>query len=201
MLLWGDRRAKRLTVFGLLGAALALPLLGAGDTGIASSSGPFPGFTGAPGEETCRHCHDTFPINPGGGELRIEGFPETYVPNETYPVTITLESPSGVKWGFQATVLGENRKRAGKVIVTDKDTTKVVAGIFEPNRRYLEQKRAGTFEGQRGAASWEFAWRAPKRAKGVITIHVSGNVANGNGEPTGDFIYYAEKTSLPATER
>ena len=169
----GELRAKRLTGFGLLAAALALPLLGAGEAGNASSSGPFPGFTGAPGEETCRHCHDTFPINPGGGELRIEGFPETYVPGETYRVTISLESPSGLRWGFQATVLGENRKRAGKVIATDKSKTKVVAGIFEPNRRYIEQKRAGTFEGQRGGASWELAWRAPKRSKGAITIYVS----------------------------
>lgn len=190
--------AKRAVMLAVLAGALVLPMLGSKEVGTASSNGPFPGFTGAPGEETCRHCHDTFPLNVGGGELRIEGFPEVYVPGESYPVTVRLESQSGLSWGFQATVLAANRKRAGKFIVADKKILKVKKGVFEPNRRYIEQKRPGTYVGQRGGASWEFTWKAPKRDKGPVTIYVSGNVANGNGEPTGDFIYYAEKTAQPA---
>jgi hypothetical protein len=180
-------------------AALLIPALGMRETGIAASGGAFPGFTGAPGEETCRHCHDTFPLNVGDQALRVEGFPETYSPGAIYPVTVSLTSPSGVRWGFQATSVAANsRKGAGRFRATDKAHTKVVEGYFEPSRRYVEQKRAGTYPGQRDGASWSFEWKAPKRDKGPITLYVAGNVSNDNGDRTGDFIYYTEVTSQPA---
>lgn len=164
---------------------------------MAASTGPFGGFTGAPGEDTCRHCHDSFPLNVAGGVLSITGFPESYVPGVTYAVTVTLASDSGVSWGFEATVLSQKKKRAGKLTSAD-STTKVVPGVFLTTREYVVQKKAGTFAGQRGSASWTFNWKAPKKDKGPLTIYVSGNVANDNGQKTGDFIYASQATSLPA---
>jgi len=176
-----------------LAAALAVPLVGS-----AFSDGAYGGFSGAPGEETCRHCHKSFPLNSGGGSLTIDGFPDVYATGETYHVTVTLASPTAVEWGFQATVLSGANAPVGKLLVTDREHTKIVPGIFKLERRYVEQKHAGHFEGQRDAASWTFDWRAPKKDKGAITIYASGNAGNGNDKPTGDFIYFVQRTSLPA---
>ena len=182
----------------LAAAAAIATLLATGS--IASSSGAYGGFTGAPGEDTCRHCHDTFPLNSGAGRLFVDGFPETYEPGVRYPVTVTLESDVGLRWGFQATVLSAREKPAGKLILTDREHTKLVAGIFFENRRYVEQRQAGSFEQQRGGASWTFDWQAPKRAKGPVTLYVASNVANGNGDKAGDFIFHLERTSQAPAE-
>lgn len=182
----------RLVRIVLLGAALGAPWAGYG-----FSSGAYGGFTGAPGEDTCRHCHDSFPLNVAGGLLTLEGFPEAYVPGETYHVRVSLASESGLRWGFQATVLTDTKKRVGKLVLTDRDHTKLTTGIFLTDRVYVEQKSAGSYGGQRDGATWEFDWRAPKKDKGPVTIYVCGNVGNDNGKNTGDFIYYVQQTAQP----
>jgi hypothetical protein len=165
----------------------------------AASHGPFPGFTGAPGEDTCRHCHATYALNPTGGALSITGFPETYLPGSTYPVTVTLANDTAARWGFQATVLTERNKRAGKLFASDRARTKVVPGYFITDRVYIEQKAAGSYRGVRGGVSWTFNWQAPKSARGALTIYVSGNAANDNGKSEGDFIYAARASSIPSS--
>jgi hypothetical protein len=184
--------AKRVVRAVLLAGALAAPWAGYG-----FSSGPYGGFTGAPGEETCRHCHDSFPLNVPGGLLTIEGFPEIYTPGETYHVTVRLTSQSGLRWGFEATVLSAKKRPVGKLLVTDRDHTKLTTGIVLTDRVYVEQKEAGSYGGQREGASWTFDWRAPKKDKGPITIYAAGNAANDNEQKTGDFIYSAEATAQP----
>lgn len=194
----GIRRLPKLAALVLIGLAIAVGTAVAPDAGMAASKGPFGGFTGAPGEDTCRHCHDSFPLNVPGGLLTVTGFPEVYVPGETYAVTVTLASDSGEVWGFEATVLSDRRKRAGRLIAVDRDTTKVVPGVFLTTREYIVQKKAGSYDGQRGSATWTFNWKAPKKDKGPLTMYVAGNVGNDNEMKTGDFIYAVQVTSQPA---
>src|SRR5687767_1973734 len=54
----------------------------------AFSAGPPPGYTGAPGEEpeACAECH--VPPDAGTGQISITA-PQTYVPGQTYPITVT----------------------------------------------------------------------------------------------------------------
>lgn len=189
---------RKLVALAVMAIAAVAAAALAPDAGMASSSGPFGGFTGAPGEETCRHCHKSFPLNVPGGLLTITGFPETYVPGVTYAVTVTLVSDSGLVWGFEATVLSDKRKRAGKLSVSDPSTTKVVPGVFLTTREYVVQKKAGSYDEQRGSVSWTFNWKAPKKNKGPLTIYVAGNVGNDNEKNTGDFIYASQVTSQPA---
>lgn len=191
-------RRRKLSAVALFAIAGLVAVLVAPDRGEASASGPFGGFTGAPGEETCRHCHDSFPLNVPGGLLTVSGFPETYVPGVTYAVTVTLTSDSGLAWGFEATVLSSKKRRAGKLIASDPALTKVVPGVFLTSRQYIVQKSAGSYAGQRGSATWTFNWKAPKKYKGPLTLYVAGNVANGNGQNNGDFIYANQVTSQPA---
>ena len=64
---------KRLKVLFLLAFGLSVPVA------LANSAGPSPGYTGAPGEPSCRQCHTTAPLNDGVGSVTIEGVPEQYV--------------------------------------------------------------------------------------------------------------------------
>jgi hypothetical protein len=193
-------RPRRCLLLAVSAAVLCLPLLAGPEDGHASAKGAFPGFTGAPGEDDCRHCHDTYSLNPQGGGLMVVGFPETYTPGDTYTITVTLASDSGLRWGFQATALTERRKHAGKFIATDRLTTKVERGFFIPERTYIGHKQAGTFRGHRGSVSWTFDWRAPKRNKGVVTLYVAGNASNDNGNKEGDPIYATRVSSQPPAE-
>jgi hypothetical protein len=188
-----SHRAVALT---LLIFALALPLVVAPDETRASAKGPFPGFTGAPDEDTCRHCHDSFPINSPGGSLDVEGFPDVYELGRRYSIMIRLASEWGLRWGFQATTLDARDKKGGKLQVTDPLLTKKVRGYFIPDRIYVEQKKAGTYPGITGGVSWTFDWIAPTADKGPITLYVSGNAANNNGNVAGDQIYFAARTAV-----
>jgi hypothetical protein len=72
----------------------------------AFSSGPPAGYTGAPNEEpeACAECH--VPPDAGSGKISITA-PQTYVPGQTYPITVTHTNPdqTRLRWGFELTVL------------------------------------------------------------------------------------------------
>src|SRR5687767_10784834 len=67
----------------------------------AYSSGPPAGFTHAPGEFDCAECHLPQP-DAGTGQISI-GAPQSYVPGQTYQITVTHTNtdPSRLRWGFQ----------------------------------------------------------------------------------------------------
>jgi hypothetical protein len=80
----------------------------------AFSAGPPPGYTGAPGEEpeACAECH--VPASAGTGQISISA-PATYVPGQTYPITVTHTNPdpTRLRWGFELTVLDTGDEKAG----------------------------------------------------------------------------------------
>jgi cytochrome c553 len=60
----------------------------------ASSSGPSPSFTGAPGEASCTACHSEFPVNSGAGNVSIAGLPANYLPNQAIPLSLPSARPT-----------------------------------------------------------------------------------------------------------
>src|SRR5882672_1266990 len=86
----------------------------------AFSSGPPPGYTAAPGEEpeACAECH--VPPDAGTGHISITA-PQTYVPGQTYQVTVTHSNadPTRLRWGFELTVLDTSDEKAGNLQSTD----------------------------------------------------------------------------------
>src|SRR6185503_15177450 len=72
----------------------------------AFSAGPPAGYTGAPQEEpeACAECH--VPPDAGTGRISITA-PQTYVPGQTYPITVTHTNAdqTRLRWGFELTVL------------------------------------------------------------------------------------------------
>src|SRR5690349_25024447 len=136
----------------------------------AFSAGPPAGYTGAPQEEpeACAECH--VPPDAGTGKISITA-PQTYVPGQTYPITVTHSNPdqTRLRWGFELTVLDTaSDEKAGDLQNTD-DLTQVLnkAGPGSA-RQYIEHTAAGTFVGQHNGASWTFNWTAPATDAGPV---------------------------------
>ena len=165
----------------------------------ARSSGPDAGFTNAPGELNCDDCHVNT-TGPGTGALSILA-PQVYVPGQTYQITVshTNSDPTRKRWGFQLTALDDINQKVGNLEPLDALTqTLDNKGPF-PSRQYIEHTSGGTFFGQGGGASWTFKWTAPPADAGPVMFYAAGNQANGDGNTSGDNIYYTFAASQPAT--
>ncbi|HEV7747049.1 MAG TPA: PQQ-dependent sugar dehydrogenase [Pyrinomonadaceae bacterium] len=164
----------------------------------AFSSGPPPGYTGAPGEEpeACAECH--VPEDVGTGHFSISA-PQTYVPGQTYPITVTHTNadPTRIRWGFELTVLDTSDEKAGTLQNLDELTQVIDNGGPGAARQYIEHSAVGTFVGQQNTASWTFSWTAPATDIGVVTFYAAGNQANADGNTSGDNIYKTFVAAAP----
>ena len=167
----------------------------------AFSAGPPAGYTGAPQEEpeACAECH--VPPDAGTGRISITA-PQTYVPGQTYPITVTHQNvdPTRLRWGFQLTVLDTaSDERAGELQSTDGLTQILNNAGPGSARQYIEHSAAGTFIGQQNGASWTFNWTAPATDVGPVQFYAAGNQANNDGNTSGDYIYRTFVASAPAS--
>ena len=167
----------------------------------AFSAGPPAGYTGAPQEEpeACAECH--VPPDAGTGKISITA-PPTYVPGQTYPITVTHTNTdlTRLRWGFELTVLDTaNDEKAGELQNTNGLTQ--ILNNAGPNsaRQYIEHTAAGTFIGQQNGASWTFNWTAPATDAGPVVFYAAGNQANNDGNTSGDYIYKTFVVSAPAS--
>src|SRR5262245_39446766 len=193
----------RLIVLPALLAAL-LGFLLSNDKGTrpvqAYSSGPPAGYTGAPNEvpEACAECH--VPPDAGTGKISITA-PQTYVPGQTYPITVTHTNadPTRLRWGFELTVLDTSDEKAGNL--QNPDGLTQVLNNQGPGgaRQYIEHTSVGTFVGQQNGASWTFNWTAPATDIGPVTFYAAGNQANNDGNTSGDYIYKTFVAAAPAS--
>jgi uncharacterized repeat protein (TIGR01451 family) len=189
----GRARCLKLSIISIVVALIATYSL-SGRQANAFTGGPPAEHTGAPGEQNCTVCHSSYEINTGTGTFRITGLPESYTPGQEVSVTVTLDDPSAVLYGFELTALDGSDQKAGTLIVTDAMNTQVIEGEFL-NRSYVEHTFDGTF--QINPASWTFTWKAPEENVGPVTFYAMGNSANGDGVPTDDYIYSAS-ASIPS---
>jgi len=166
----------------------------------AFSAGPPAGYTRAPGEEpeACAECH--VPPEAGTGQISITA-PQTYIPGQTYPVTVTHTNADStrLRWGFQLTVLDSADEKAGNLQSTDVFTQILDNQGPGNSRQYIEHTSVGTFVGQQGGASWTFNWQAPSTDIGPVIFYAAGNHANNDGNSSGDHIYFTFVASAPAS--
>lgn len=166
----------------------------------AFSSGPPAGYTGAPGEEpeACAECH--VPPDAGTGTISISA-PQTYVPGQTYPITVTHSNsdPTRKRWGFELTVLDTSDEKAGDLNSTNGLTQVLNNQGPGGKRQYIEHTAAGTFVGQSNGSSWTFNWTAPSEDIGTVTFYAAGNQANNDGNTSGDNIYRTFVAAAPAS--
>jgi aldose sugar dehydrogenase len=167
----------------------------------AFSAGPPAGYTGAPQEEpeACAECH--VPPDAGTGKISITA-PQTYVPGQTYPITVTHTNPdqTRLRWGFELTVLDTaSDEKAGELQSIDGLTQVLNNAGPGLARQYIEHTAPGTFIGQHNGASWTFNWTAPAIDVGPVVFYAAGNHANNDGNTSGDYIYKTFVVSAPAS--
>jgi len=167
----------------------------------AFSAGPPAGYTAAPQEEpeACAECH--VPPDAGTGKISITA-PQTYVPGQTYPITVTHTNadPTRLRWGFELTVLDTASDEKAGELQSISGLTQVLNNAGPGSaRQYIEHTSAGTFVGQQNGASWTFNWTAPATDVGPVTFYAAGNQANNDGNTSGDYIYKTFVTTAPAS--
>lgn len=181
-------RVKNLKLVILAVAAIIFGVFAFSENRVgAFSTGPDPGFTGAPGESTCTACHGGGPV---GGVLTIEGLPTSYTAGQQITVTVRLNHPGRPRYGFELTALGPGGTSVGTIELTEPNRTQLKQSFFGPQRTYIEHTINGIapFNAQ---GLWTFRWTAPAASTGTVTFYAAGNSANNDGSTTGDTILTA----------
>jgi hypothetical protein len=185
---------RRLWPALLLMAALTCRILS------AKSGGPDPGLTGGFQENTCIRCHSSHGLNEGralGGFFSIEGVPRIYEPGKTYSLTMMIAHPGQSRWGFELSArFADSGKQAGSLGAADN----LVQIKSDDTIQYALHTSAGTRDGEKdGPVAFRVNWTAPPTGGGMVIFNASGNAANGNEEPDGDYIYTAGNFSRPGS--
>jgi uncharacterized protein (TIGR03437 family) len=166
--------------------------------------------TGAPGEGTCVGCHYTFGgadgiPDIGAGKVQITGLPTVYTPGQTYTVTVTVSDAQARRWGFEVTAIDSSgaSANAGTFEVIDGVRTLLSnTSVDGKARSYVSHKctncedsgyqvqNDGTYPGRTGSNAWTFRWTAPVNSlAGDVTFYATGNAADNQTSPEGDYIY------------
>lgn len=192
----------KLTITLSFGALFVVYLCN-GTRAVANQSGPDQlSRTGAPGELTCAiaTCHNSSALNSGGGTLTLTGLPDNYTPGQEIDLTVTLSQAGRQTYGFQLTAIDDQGRRAGELFATDSSRTQKRSGAVGNNLRdYIQHNLGGSFPNGPNQGSWTLRWRAPAQSVGRVTFYVAGNAGNGNGMPTGDFIYTINRSTQPGS--
>lgn len=179
---------------------LALGVFGASRMARGYSAGPPAGHTGDFNEPTCNitGCHAGNLLNATGGAFEISGAPEQYEPGRIYPINVRISKSGQQRWGFQLTARQvSSGAQAGGLTNTSNTAIASENGIQYISHNFAQFSASG--------GSWTFNWTAPPAATGAIRFSGAGNAANGNAQPTGDFIYTTTKSlqaavpSMPTT--
>ncbi len=168
----------------------------------ASASGPSPSFTDAPLESNCTVCHTTNPVNTGSGMLQITGIPAMHSPGQEIEITVTATKEDAVIYGFQLTAVDANGNTPGTFALPAETVprTQVVSNTFdEITRQYAQHTIDGLTGSAFGSNSWTFKWTAPMAAGGPVNFYAAANAADGDGSPSGDFIYTASVVTQAET--
>tara|TARA_B110000008_G_scaffold185332_1_gene184123 strand:+ start:9054 stop:12878 length:3825 start_codon:yes stop_codon:yes gene_type:complete len=141
---------------------------------ISMSTGSPGGMSGAPGDNSCVQCHNSFGLNTGSAIVNItSNIPITgYVPGNTYTITASAAQTGISKYGFEV------HEALGSILVTNSTTTKHV-GVGS-NR--ITHEAAGTTV-LVNSISWSFDWLAPPVGSGNATFYgafVAADYPSGN---------------------
>ena len=167
-----------------------------------------PRVTAAPGDNAlaCTQCH-AGTLNSGAGSVRIllqSG--AVYLPGVKQHIQVQVSDPAQVRWGFQLSARLDSSPQSGQAgAFTPTDgLTQVICEDFGPTPcatgvSFIEHTSAGTRNGQKLSATFDFDWTPPAANAGTVTLYAAGNAANGNGSPAGDFIYTTSLQMSPVT--
>jgi hypothetical protein len=101
-----------------------------------------------------------------------------YVPGVTYTFTATVNKPSNVRFGFQASPQDSLGNYKGTMIVTNTAKTKITG------TKYITHTQSGNSQ-----SSWSWNWTAPTLGSGQVKMSGALMAANNNGSTSGDSVY------------
>jgi uncharacterized protein (TIGR03437 family) len=169
----------------------------------AHSSGPDPGYTGAPGDSplACASagCHTSSrnggPVNAAGGSVTATfSGGANYTPGgQPITITVTVSDPVNKNFGFQMTArLGSDKANGQAGTFTPGSGTFVLCSNNSPRRTACPAGSPIEFieHSQPSKIPWTFTWTPPATNAGDIYFYVAGNAVNSNGSADGgDHVY------------
>lgn len=179
--------------FIIIGVVFILPILMSMGF-YKKSAGSHPGSTGAPGELTCAKsgCHaGTTNSGVGTNTLTFSAADSTYIPGQTYNLSVLVQKAGIARFGFELTALKDSNNRGiGTFVITDATRTQIISAVINSqSRASVTHKTAGTPAITTGNTSWGVNWTAPTTNVGTITFYYATNCTNNNNASSGDAIY------------
>lgn len=172
---------------------------------VLKTAGSHPGSTGAPGDLTCSQngCHSDAQVtqNPVGiNTLLFSNIDSTYLPGQTYTLTLQVTSSHTSKFGFELTALRDaNTNNAGTLGILEPIRTQLIShSLGNDLRTSVTHETAGTVSLSPGFTEWKMKWTAPSTNVGTITFYYATNCTNNDGLDTGDNIYLSSFGIKPA---
>jgi uncharacterized protein (TIGR03437 family) len=173
----------------------------------AYSNGPDPRVSGAPGDDprACTACHNTSPLNGGGGNVRIDfANGQTYTPGAAQTFSIVITDAVAHVYGFQMTArlesdltngqAGDFTAGAQQIVLCDDGTFKGANSLCPANApvQFIEHTNGGFLTN-----TISVQWTAPATDAGNVHLYIAANAANGDHQFTGDHIYTADYVLTP----
>lgn len=168
-------------------AVIVAALFSAASLAWAFAPGSANNLSATPQQSTCS-CHNSFPLNSGPGSVGITLTPEFPFPGDTVEVQISLEQAGQIRWGFEVTGIDVGGSATPlDFILTDTSRT-LLSG--DSSAMYVTNSLTATDSGVADVApGWSFKWAVPNFLDLMVDLYVAGCAANGDGLPTGDYIY------------
>lgn len=174
---------------------ITLPVL-FGQFTYKKSAGAHPGSTGAPGDNTCAKvgCHVGTPVTYNDttvNKLIFSNPDSTYLPGQTYTITIQTSNPGVQRFGFEFQAIADATSlESGTVVITDLIRTHEVTHMVGSNfRTSATHNTVSTPELSPGFNEWTFDWTAPAVPEGDIVFYYATNSTNNNNLESGDAIF------------
>jgi len=172
---------------------------------VLKTAGSHPGSTGAPGDLTCAQtsCHSDAQVvqDPVGiNTLLFSSSDSTYIPGQTYTLTLQVVSSHTSKFGFELTALRDfNNTNTGTLGILEPIRTQLINHTLGTDlRTSVTHETAGTVSLSPGFTEWKMKWTAPSTNAGPITFYYATNCTNNNSLETGDIIYLSSFGIKPA---
>jgi hypothetical protein len=139
----------------------------------------------------------------GVNSLIFPSIDSTYIPGESYNITLQTYKAGVTKFGFELVVIDDSTLTSiGELVVTD--TTKCHLISLNPQfsdiaRTYITHSTNGTTADSSGYISWNFDWIAPSSDVGPITFYYTTNCTNNDNQSQSDSLYISSFQIKPST--
>ena len=151
--------------------SIILSALFTGSVLWGNSSNPPNGYHGE--SQNCASCHGGN-LNSGDGSISLSGLPTTYLPGQTYSLTLTVLGTNSRGFGFQL---------SPKVNGASSGT---LSGV---KSGMAIESGAAEHQGASLSGVWDFQWTAPATDEGTVTFYASGLATGGTSGNDGDYVY------------